>query len=277
MSTSFSYTITDGLGRQVTLPAPPKRIVSLAPGLTETLCLLGGQDRLVGITTIDSYPPEILKLPIVGEMVSTSINLETILGLKPDLVFATGANGIQNDVIKSLERANIPVYAADPKTVAEIATTIEGVGEVCGLKHEGPTKATEFRARIAAARERAKLRPAKPRVLCVVGAEPVYVAGPKTFMNELIELAGGQNALEENQVGYLVLSDEQILKMQPEVILAPDHGAQNGLAGQLKQRVGWNELKAIRDNKIIVIHDDLLTRPGPRVADGVEALEKSLK
>jgi iron complex transport system substrate-binding protein len=270
----YPLTLADDLGRTVTLPRRPERIVSIAPGQTETLFAVGAGPRVVAVTTVDTYPPEVKGLPKVGGFGPKTINLEAILAQRPDLVLTTGR--LHQQTVEALERLGVVAFAREPSSFEEVAASIETVGRLTDCEAKANGVAADFRRRLAAARERtAALRSDAPTVLYVVSDEPLMVAGPRTFVGQLLELAGGRNVFADLAQQYPRVSDEAVLRRDPAVILAPDHGV-SGIAARLRRRPGWDRLRAVRSGRVHTVHEDLVSRPGPRLVEGLEAVEKVL-
>ncbi|MGL6072932.1 MAG: ABC transporter substrate-binding protein [Fimbriiglobus sp.] len=261
--------VTDLEGRVVNLPRKPTRVISIAPAMTECWIAAGGHDSLVGITSYDNYPDSIQALPKVGDMINP--NLETILSLKPELILTTLFK--QSELMQGLEKQGIPVYASNPKTIEEVALTMEGLAKLTGQEAK---PVPEFRKRVQAVRDRTANTAKRKTVLCIVSINPLFVVGPKTFIDDMLKTAGAANAVTEAG-DYLQLNDEVILKMNPDILLLPDHGSVKDLPTQLRARPGWHTLTAIRENRIIVLPEDHISRPGPRLIEGLEALEKALR
>jgi len=256
----------DGRGRRIALPAPPRRIVSLGPSLTEILFALGLGRRLVGVTSQCTYPPEARRLPTVGDH-RTSI--ERVVALRPDLVVAgTTLNSL---AIRQLERLRIPVFAVDPASLEETHQAILAIGAVTGARTRARAVVAEMRAqeqRVAARVARARGR---PRVLVVLQAEPLWVAGAGNFMDELVVLAGGENVGRAAGRRYQALSPERVVALRPEVILAPPSDVD-----ALRRRPGWTGVPAVRQGRVLAFPADTFARPGPRLPHALEQVARLL-
>ena len=272
----YPMTVTDGLGRKVTIANQPRRVVSINHAMTEVLFAIGAGHRVVAVTTIDTYPPDVTKLPNVGGFTSKMLNLEAVLGHKPDLVIATG--GVQEPVIESLTKLGITVYAQDPKSFDEIVTMIQDTGRITGCEAKANEVATDFRNRFNAVKERtAKIAEKdKPKVLYILTDEPLMTVGPTTFIGQMITLAGGVSVFADVTQPYPQINDEAVLLRPADIILAPDHGT-TGLADRLPRRPGWDKLTAIQHKRIYMLNEDHVSRAGPRLIDGLEAIEKVLR
>ncbi|HEX7126028.1 MAG TPA: cobalamin-binding protein [Thermodesulfobacteriota bacterium] len=266
--------VVDDLGREVSLAAAPRRIVSLAPNLTEIVFALGLGDRLVGATDFCDYPPEVSRVPRVGGVASPSA--ERIVALRPDLVLATTA-GNGRDEILALARLGLPVVVSAPRDVDAVARSFELIGRAAGVPDRGLALASAFRGRIDAVRRRVAGRP-RPRTLVVVWPDPIVAAGPSSFVASLLAVAGGVNALSGHggrlTEQYPTLGVESVLALAPEVIVL---AAFPGTTIETLDRLGrYPQLPAVRDGRLATIPQDLLIRPGPRLADAAEALAEVL-
>ncbi|MGC9320168.1 MAG: ABC transporter substrate-binding protein [Armatimonadota bacterium] len=273
-------TFTDDLGADVTLPAPPRRVVSLAPGFTEAIFAMGAEDRLVGRSDFCYFPPQALELPSVGGTVSPSI--ERIVGLEPDLVLVI--RGTPTDVVRSLRDAGVPVIARTLRDVDEVIAAIRDLGRYLGIEDRADAVADELEARRDAVAERSAEVVAegrRPRVLFVVEVEPVFAAGPGSFVDDMIRIAGGVNAAAE-AVGesgspWPQLSLEAVVNADPDAIVASLEGhvdEPGGALQMLRQRTGWRELAAVREGRVFDTDPDLMVRAGPRLIDGLERLAR---
>jgi iron complex transport system substrate-binding protein len=262
----------DDLGRPVGGRKPAERIVSLSPAATEILFAVGAGPKVVAGTEFDTYPEEAKKLPRVGGFTPQSIHVEAILAHKPDLVVAAP----QKEVIAALEKFGIPVVALDPKGVSDVWGNVELLGRLSGCE----TKAKELadRGREEFSRRQSSGRSGEPHVLFVLADEPLITSGHGTFIDEIITTAGGRSVFADVKEAWPKVSDEQVLKRGADVILCVEHtgGGGGAVPGRLKSRPGWDQLKAVQGGKVYAVDADLITRPGPRLVQGLEAVEKLL-
>jgi iron complex transport system substrate-binding protein len=272
----FAVTIRDDLGRTVNVSGPPRRIVSLAPGITETLFAVGAGPRLVAVTTTDTYPPEVKQLPTVGGFAPETISLEVLLAQKPDLVIAGGR--FQQSIVESVAKLGVSAVVIDPNTLDDVEDAIGRIGRLTRQEVKAAAVVADFRRRREAVRRRtAAIRPAdRLRVLYVLWDEPLQTAGPGTFVGQMITEAGGVNIFADASQQYPTVSDEAVLARNPNLVLAPDHGGAK-LRDRLFGRAGWKELAAVKERKIVTVPEDLLHRPGPRLIDGLERLAALLQ
>jgi iron complex transport system substrate-binding protein len=271
----------DSLGRKVTVARRPERIVSLAPSNTEILFAVGAGRLVVGRTSFDNYPPDARSIASIGGMTPKSINLEAVMALRPDLVLATG--GVQQPIIGSLERLKLVVVALDATNFAGVERNIRLVGRLTGNTARADRLATEFLDRVAAVSRRIASRQShRPKVLFLLWEDPLTTAGPGTFIGQIIEASGGSNVFGDVTTRYPRPSEEEILARAPEVILGtygdmssggPDDEARRK---RIRSRAGWAQIPAVRNNRITFLDEDLITRPGPRLVEGLEAVAEIL-
>jgi len=266
-----AFTTRDMLGRDVTLAAPPRRIVSLVPSVTETLYALNAEDLLVGVTDFCDFPPEARRQPKVGGMVAPS--LEAIVALRPDLVIAT-TEGTREDTFTQLTRVKVPVYLVAAHRVADATSLIVRIGELTGRQAVAGPLVARLEQRIEAVK-RAVLPFGRPRVLYVLWPEPLIVPGRGAIVTELIQIAGGQSLTAGDADAWPRYSLEAAVARAPEVILLANHGAGTG-AIAMDQWRGLTELPAVKAGRLRSVDGDLLHRYGPRVVDGLEQLARAI-
>ena len=271
-------TFTDALDHQVTLNEPPGRIISIAPGITETIFAIGEQERLVGVSDFCDYPPQAAAKEKVGNMSGPS--LEKVLSLQPDLVFVV--RGVGMETVDSLRDAGITVVAEDPQHLQQVIEMVREIGRVLGAEQPADRLAAEMTSRRDEVERQTRARvgqAARPGVLLVISMEPVFVAGPGSFVHDLIHLAGGQNVVgqgeEEVSRPWPQYSLEKIVELDPDLIVMAMGGhteAEGDLVEQLKRKPGWRDLAAVRERRVYDIEPDILLRVGPRLLDGLETL-----
>lgn len=264
---AFPVTITDDASRTVTIESEPKRIVSLAPANTEIVYALGIFDRLVGVTTFDDYPAQVKDVAKVGDF--TTPNLEAIAAAKPDVILLTG--GVQADVLSKLEGLGSKVVVIDPQDVDGVLSAIADVAKVTGTSAKGEEVVAKMKADLADIQ--AKVAGAAPTSAFIeIGWNPLYTAGSGTLLNDLLVKAGGKNVV--TQAGYVGYSVEQLVKDQPAVYLGTHSSI--GSAAALAKRPGYSALAAVAAGKVFSLDDNLVSRPGPRVVEGVLEIAKAL-
>jgi iron complex transport system substrate-binding protein len=258
----------DQLGRQVNLPAAPQRLVTMAASLTEMVFALGLGSRVCGVEQFSDYPPAARALPKVGSYISP--DLERIVALRPDLCLAI-KDGNPRQVVDRLQGLGIPVYVVDPRNVPGVIATLEEIGHLLGAEAKARELATDLRRRYQRVKDLAARVAHRPRVFFQIDISPIVSAGSHTFLHELITTAGGLN-LAAGKVAYPRFSQEQILALQPEVIIVTSM-TRGGAFEQVKAGwERWETLPAVRHHRIFLVNSNLVDRPSPRLLDGLELL-----
>lgn len=272
--TAAPITLTDSLGRSVTLAEPARRIVTLAPSNTEILYALGALDRLVGRDDYSDYPAQVADVPSIGNEYP-NVNAEAVLALKPDLVLAAGVTNA--DDVKKLADLGLAVYAtSNAKNLDDIYADIAAIGELTGRAAEAAQVVADLKARVATVAARTRAAASQPVVFYEVDAtepEKPWTTGTGTFIDALITLAGGQNAGAVGQ-DYFQISFEQLITADPDVIVLGSSTFGGQTPELVAQRPGWDKLKAVRENAVYTFDDNLVSRPGPRIVEGLEALAR---
>ncbi len=261
---------TDDIGRKVALDQVPRRIVALAPSITEILYFLGLGERVVGVTQFSSYPPEAAEKPKVGSYVN--LNPEKIIGLSPDLVIGT-ADGNPPAVVDLLERAGVPVFVLNPRNIRQVIKALVTVGELCGVRDRAVGLAEGLSRRVDAIVAKTAGR-AKPIVFLQVNLKPIMAANGTTFLNDLIRLAGGVNMTRDEPVTYPRISLEAVIRGRPEVILISSMDRDGAFAEAKRQWLRWTLIPAVRNGRVHLVDSDLTDRPSPRIVRGLEILAR---
>jgi len=270
-----ALTVRDMMGHEVTLPAPPRRIVSLVPSVTEIVFALGAEDRLVGRTDYCEYPPAARGKPSVGGMVNPS--LETLVALKPDLVIATD-EGNREETFQQLARLRIPTYLVHATRLSALLDLIGRVGELTGHAAAVAPLADGLTRRVDAVRRAVAPFP-RPRVLYVIWPEPLIVPGRESLLTELIDVAGGESVTGQERQAYVRFSVEAAVALAPQVIVLADHASANGGgsgAGRPEPEKWrrFTSVPAIRAGRLHSVDLSILHRYGPTVVDGLESLAR---
>jgi iron complex transport system substrate-binding protein len=260
--------VTDQLGRMVSLPDDPKRVVSLAPSITEIIYGLGQEHRLAGVTRFSDFPPEAAKLPKVGSFVR--LDLERIVALKPDLCLST-KDGNPRAVVERLESFQIPVYVVNPRDLDSVMETVVEIGALLNAGKKAKTLVQHMRSRIQQVKCLVAKASNKPRVFYQVGIFPIVSAGSDTFIHELILLAGGKN-LAAGLTAYPRFSREQVLALSPEVFIITSMARGEVFERVKKEWSRWTGIPAVRNQRIFLVDSSLFDRPTPRLLDGLELL-----
>ena len=265
-------TVTDEAGRTVRVPQPIRRIVSLAPNLTETVFALGAGGLLVGDTDYCNFPPEAMKKVRIGGPVNPS--LEKIAALRPDLVLATRAIN-RLATVQSLEQLGISVYVTDPRTVDEVLSSTEKLGRLLGVEEQSATLVTGLRNKLQ--RVQARLSGSEPRsVFFVTWVDPLISVGRNTFLADALHLAGARSVIETPQ-DWPQVNLEQVVSSQPEYLVfsSDDPGQVHRQLAELRGRPGWLGLEALRRDRIIIL-SEAFSQPAPRLIDTIEQLARAL-
>jgi iron complex transport system substrate-binding protein len=261
-------TVVDQLGRKVSVPAHPMRIVSLAPSITEVVFALGIEDRLVGVTRFSNYPEAARTLPKVGSYVQ--LDLEKIVSLAPDLCLAV-KDGNPKTVVQRLETFGVPVYAVDPRNVDAVIETVVEIGRLLDAEKRARSLAADLQDRIDTVRAKAAGAGQRPKVFFQIGITPIVSVGTDTFIHELIELAGGIN-LAAGPTPYPRFSREQVLAMAPEIFIITSMARGETFARVKAEWENWPSMPAVANGRILLVDSDLFDRASPRLIDGLELL-----
>ena len=269
-TSSVAKTLTDQLGRQVTVSDQPQRVISLAPSITEIVFALGQGHRLKGVTTYSDFPPEALKLPKVGSYVQ--LDLEKIVALKPDLCIAI-KDGNPIAVARRLESLKIPVYAVNPRNLESIMQTVQEVAGLLNVQEKADKLVKSMNLRIQKVKSLVAKTTYRPRVFFQIGVSPIVSVGTNTFSHELIVLAGGKN-VAQGPIAYPRYSTEQVLALSPEVIIITSM-ARVAIFKQVKAEWNrWPNMPAVRNHNIFIEDSNLFDRPTLRLVDGLELMVK---
>jgi iron complex transport system substrate-binding protein len=263
-------TIIDEAGRQVELPLRIERIVSLAPNLTEIVYAVGAGDRLVGDTEYCDYPPEAKNVAKIGDTMHPSI--ERIIALKPQIVLVSTASQLEA-FTKQLGEQKIAVYVTNPHTLEEIFWSITTLGNLLGQQERATNVVTDLRGRAAAVE--AAMKDVKPvKVFYQVSGEPLYTIGRESYLTDLVRRAGGVSVTADVPGAFPRFSDEAALAAHPEAIILPTGGSMGSANSDVAKPL--KNSPAVLNNRVYKINDDHLSRPGPRLVDGLEAMTHAL-
>jgi iron complex transport system substrate-binding protein len=249
-----------------------ERIVSLSPSTTESVFALGAGERLVGRSRYCDFPKQVESIPAVGGLVDPS--LEAILGLKPDLVIGVQGPGLQ-EFPERLEHRGIATYFPPTQSFDEIGQMLNGLGE----RFARIEAARTLVARLGETRKRISMRLgelARPRALLVFGLRPIVVAGPGGFPDEMLRLAGAENVVTSERTRFPTLGIERVIALQPDVVVDATGGKMREGSPISADLPGWDEVRAVKQGRIVVVNDDRVLRPGPRIGEGLEVLAKAL-
>ncbi len=264
----FPASLTDFQSRSVTVPARPDRLVSIGPSITAFLFALGAGPRVVGVDDFSDEPAEAATREHVGGI---KVNFEKVVALKPDLVFTVK---FSDGTIEKLQSASLNVLVVDPQSVSDVAKTATLLGKAVGA--DGEALARSIQQRVDAVKTKTATVATRPRVYHEIDASDpakIFTVGPGSYINDLIDIAGGVNIAARAASAYPQLSAEEILRSDPEIIvLAAD--AYSAKPSDVAARQGWSVIAAVKNGRVFSIEPNLINRPGPRVGEAAEAYAK---
>jgi iron complex transport system substrate-binding protein len=268
LAVTFPLTLTDDEGTDVTIPAKPLKIVSLTPDTTETLFAIGAGDRVVGkVEDVADFPPEASSVPVVATF--AAVDVEQVVALGPDLVVSGGSGLTQGAAVEQLRRAGIPVLVSYPTTLDGALASIRRIGQAVGLADDAAALADSIDAELTDLSTLAGAVEAKPRVFYEIDVTGgIFTPPTDSIYGEMFELANAE--LISGDASYSI-SLEELVAADPEVIVLGD-GAYGVTAEQVAAREGWGGMTAVKNGRIVAVDDVVVTRPGPRLAEGLKAL-----
>jgi len=269
----FPVTITDDANQEVTIESEPESIVSIQASNTEIAYALGLGDKIVGVSDFCNYPPEALEKEKVG---GQDINIEKVLSLQPDLALVTDYHyETHPDILKQLEEAGTKVIVVgDTSSFEEVYKNIEMIGQATGTEDKANEIVTDMKDRLDVVKEKAAEITDKKKVWVEVSPSPdIFTTGKNTFMHEMLESINAINAAED-QDGWVKLTEEEIVKLNPDVIITTYGYYVENPSEQVLARKGWADVPAIKNEQVFDVDNDTVTRPGPRLIEGVETLAK---
>jgi iron complex transport system substrate-binding protein len=264
-----AITVTDDGGTVVTLNVTPVRIVSLAPSNTEILAALGLLDRVVGVTDVCNYPPEVENITRIGGY--SAISIENVAAARPDLVVASDIT--PQETVTRLRALGLNVVVVSPHNIGDMIRDLRMVGTLTGTGARADLLADTLSARLALV---ASAAPAsqRPTVAHVVWNNPLYVSGDDTLQNDVIEHAGGTNAFSDNS-GWGTVSLEEFLIRNPDIIIVSggggmDNGSRDVILEDFMESPQYASLSAVKNHRVYAVDADVISRAGPRIVDAVE-------
>ncbi|MEA3319460.1 MAG: ABC transporter substrate-binding protein [Bacillota bacterium] len=270
---AFPITITDDSGQEITIEKEPESIISMQPSNTEIAYALGLGDKMIGVSDYCNYPAETADVEKVG---GQDMNAEMILTLMPDIIFVTDYHHQNHEaILKQYKEAGISVIViGSESSFADVYETIELIGKTTGTTEEADKLVDDMKERLLTVEEKAKQVTAKKKVWVEVSPAPdIFTTGQGTFMHEMLETIQAENAAG-NQEGWVKLTEEEIVQLNPDVIITTyGYYVDNPKEGVMA-RSGWEEVPAIKDGNVHDVDSDTVTRPGPRLIEGVEHLAK---
>jgi len=272
-----SLTFTDGLGNTIELAGPAQRIISLAPSNTEILFYVGAGDQVVGRDSVSDYPEAALDVADIGGGFG-ELAMETIIDLQPDLVLVADITAPEQ--IKALTDVGLTVYALpNPTTLPDMFANLRTIAQLTGHEAETEVLVSDLEARVTAVADKIATATDKPLVFYEIDStdpNAPWTAGAGTFVDTLITMGGGQNVGAAMADAWGQLSVEELLVQDPDVILLGDYTWGGVTPEDVAGREGWQGLTAVQNNTVYTFDDNTVSRPGPRMVDGLEAMAKVL-
>ncbi len=274
-STPVAIVVQDGEGKEFRLEAPAQRVISLAPSNTEILFAIGAGKQVIAREDFSNYPEEAAQIPSIGGNMGT-YNLEEIARLEPDLVLASPLTSAE--VLKSLQEITPNVFVLpNPTDLDGLYANLVTTGMLTGHQAEAETLSADLRARAQAVLDKVAGVSETPKVFYELDAtDPAkpWTAGPGTFIDQLIGLAGGKNLGASLTGEWAQISQEALIVENPDIIVLGDATYGGITPEQVAARPGWEAIAAVTSQRVHTFNDDLVSRPGPRMIDGLEALAK---
>jgi iron complex transport system substrate-binding protein len=275
--TSGPFTLTDGLGRPLQFDQPAQRIVSIAPSNTEIIFSVGAGSQVVGRDEFSDYPEQAKQLPSVGGGYG-ALDMETLVALKPDLVLASQLTPAEQ--VQAIEKLGLKVYLlANPQDLEGMYENLLIVGKITGTQAEAQRLVDQLRSRVTAVDEKivkAEQRPLVFYELDSTDPNAPWTAGPGSFIDTLVARSGGANLGARLKDAYAQISVEQLLVEDPDIIIIGDYTWGGVTVGNVMARESWAGLDALEQGKVYIFDDNLVSRPGPRMVDGLEEMAKLL-
>lgn len=262
--------IRDAHGEVLRLEAPPRRIVSLAPNLTEMVYALGAGELLAGRTAYCDYPAEVAAVPVVSDIQTP--DYEKILTIRPDLVLMTFA-GNSEGAYRKLKDLGVPVFAFSASTVDGVIASLDTLGQLLGRQEKGMAVSGNLRRRVDSIGRIASLLPPVSTFIVIDRAPLMTVS--HGFLADAVAIAGGRNVAAGSATAYPQFSREELLRLDPDCILYPD-SRPDAVTELLKLYPEWSRLRSVAGRRVYRVAPDLVGRPGPRIADGIELLYRTL-
>ena len=263
--------LVDDAGRTVTLPHPARRIVALVPSVTETVVALGAADRLVGRTDFDKGPA-VDRLPSIGGGLDPSV--ETLVSLHPDLVLGWETSG-RPELRDRLTALGIPVFSIKTEDTTDVFRALRNVGRLTGRGRAADSLAAALRGELEAVRASVAGAP-RPTVFYMAWNDPPLTAGPKTFVSQVIEVAGGRNVFADQAALWPTVSIEEIVRRQPDFVVVPRGEQGQERVEAMKRAAGWRELRALQQGRGVMVPAEVVNQPGPRLGEAARAMRDAI-
>ncbi|BAU26751.1 iron complex transport system substrate-binding protein [Aneurinibacillus soli] len=266
----FPITLQDKSGTDVKIEKKPTRIVSIIPSTTEIAFAVGAGNEIVGVSNYDNYPAEAAKKEKVGDL---KVNKEKVVALNPDLVLADSSSG---DAVTALRKSGLTVLVTEAKNIDEVYKSIGLIGEATGHTGEADKLVQNMQADVRAVQEKVKAIPDEKKPKVWVEVDPsLFTAGKGTFIDDMVTLAGGKNIAADVE-GWKKLSEEKVLERNPDVILNTYGYYDKEATAKILKRPTWQQVKAVQTKRVQALDSDVVTRPGPRITQGLQEVARAL-
>jgi len=266
-----AITVVDDDGQAVTLQQPARRVVSLAPHVTEMLFAAGAGDRIVGTVKYSDYPPAAREIPRVGD--NRLVDIERLLSLKPDLLVVWRHNAASRQM-EQLRKLGIPLYYSEPHKLADIPEAIQKLGQLVGTTQQAQQSAAQLRAQLDSLTARYRNR-STVRVFYQVWDKPLYTLNERHIISDAIRVCGGENVFGKLTLVAPSLNPESVLQENPEVIVSGDRSEQTTSGVELWKQ--YPSMLAVRRGNLFALDADLVNRSGPRILAGAAQLCEKLE
>ena len=272
--TTFPQTMTDVVGNEITLEEAPKTIVSMIPSNTEILFALGLNDEIVGVNDYDNYPAEALEKEKIG---GQEFNVEKIVAMNPDIVFAHESMiGVGEAGLQQIRDAGVKVFVV--KNAADFNqtyTTIEEIGRATGKLPEAQKIVEDMKAKVEEVKEKVASVETKKTVFVENSDVPdIYTAGNGTFMQEMFDMLNAEN-IAADQEGWFKIEPEEIVSRNPDVIII-SYSYVDNIINKVKARDGFDSVTAVKNDAVVQVDENLVSRTGPRLAEALEEIAKAV-
>lgn len=273
LKTQYPLTVTDATGESFTFEKAPTKIVSVSPAETESLFALGLDNEIIGVSDYDDYPEAAKTKTKMGGV--TKPNEESIIAADADIVF-TGIS-MSEDAVKKLRELGITIFKTDPKSIDDVINNIETFGKITDHQEQAQKLVTQMKKDVTDVTEAVKAVKPEEKKKVYIEFSPGWTVGKGEFMDELINVAGATNIAADKESWYQI-NEENVIASNPDVILyANDVVEDNKTLDQIiKARSGWDQIRAVKNNAVIGLDANLLSRPGPRVTQGLKDVAKAI-
>lgn len=273
---AYPMKVKDATGKEIEIKQEPSKIITLSPSITETLFALGLGDKVEGVTSNDDYPKEATEKPKVGDM---NPNIEKIISLEPDFVLIDESSMNTAEAgLQQLRDAGITVFVVPTSnSFDETYASIELIGNVTNKEDEAKKIVADMKAKIADVQQKINDASVKERSVFVEtsDAPDIYTAGKNSYMQEMFDLIGATNIAKDGGENWYKIDAEAIVKGNPDVIIVKYDYVPN-IVNKIKKRDGFDTITAVKENQIVQVDDNLTSRTGPRLADGLEEIAKAV-